>query len=465
MPAAEADITQALRRHSQSRGSALACADAQNVLTWAELDAAVDIAMATLVATGVQRADRVAVCLPDTVQTLTVILAVLRCGAVHAPVDAHLAVPEQADAMHAVQAGWRIDQTPAGWACVSTGLPAVADPLAPECSAFIRLTSGTTGLAKGVLLSHGTLLARIKAANAGLRLGPDDRVLWLLPMAYHVAVSVLLYVEVGAAIIFGNRLRAGETAKVATAHQCTFAYGSPWHVRRCAELAQGAWPPSLRRMVSTTTALDADSAALMQQRHGIPVIQALGIIECGLPLLSAGALHEPVGRFLVQPGYRAAIHDAAGRAVADGNAGDLVLSGPGFLDAYLQPWRSRDEILVDGWFRTGDVACRQADGSIQLLGRSSDVINIGGMKVFPLEVEAVLDAHSLVVACRVAGAPDPRTGEQVVAEVQLTPSATAELAVAALHTWCAARLAPLKRPAVITVVDKLAMTASGKVRR
>jgi len=465
MPFHEADITQALRRHAQTRGADLATADVQITLTWAQLDAEVDAAAAQVVTAGVQTGDRIAICLPDTVQTLTVILAVLRLGAVHAPIDVHLAAPEIEAAIQAVQAQWFISGAGSGWTCRNTGIAAIPDPLAPQRSAFIRLTSGTTGMAKGVLLSHRTLTERIAAANIGLQLGPDDRVLWLLPMAYHVAVSVLLYVEVGATIIFGNRLRAGETAKVATVHQCTFAYGSPWHVRRCAELPAGSWPDSLRRMVSTTTALDADSAALMQSRHGIPVLQALGIIECGLPLLSTGALGEPVGRFQVQAAYYAAIHDVAGRAVADGGAGDLVLSGPGFLDAYLQPWRARAAILVDGWFRTGDVACRQTDGSIQLLGRSSDVINIGGMKVFPLEVEAVLDAHSLVVACRVFGAPDPRTGEQVVAEVQLTPSATTELAVAALHTWCAARLAPLKRPAVITVVDKLAMTASGKVRR
>jgi len=465
MPFHEANITQALRQHAHTRGAELATADAQVTLTWAQLDANVDAAAAQLLTAGVQAGDRIAICLPDSVPTLTVILAVLRLGAVHAPIDVHLATPEIEAAIQSVRAQWHITGPGAGWSCQRTGIPAIPDPLAPQRSAFIRLTSGTTGMAKGVLLSHGTLAERIAAANIGLQLGPKDRVLWLLPMAYHVAVSVLLYVEVGAAIIFGNRLRAGETAKVATVHQCTFAYGSPWHVRRCAELPAGSWPDSLRRMVSTTTALDADSAALMQSRHGIPVIQALGIIECGLPLLSTGALGESVGQFQIQSPYRAAIHDAAMQPVAEGNSGDLVLSGPGFLDAYLEPWRSRSDILVDGWFRTGDVACRQADGSIQLLGRSSDVINIGGMKVFPLEIEAVLDAHPLVSASRVAGAPDPRTGEQVVAEVQLTSSATFELTVAALHTWCAARLAPLKRPAVITVVEKLARTASGKVRR
>ncbi len=102
---------------------------------------------------------------------------------------------------------------------------------------------------------------------------------------------------------------------------------------------------------------------------------------------------------------------------------------------------------------------------MRLLGRIKDVINVGGVKVFPLEVESVLDAHPLVAASRVTPAPDARLGEQVHAEIQLVPGCSAAAAVAALHDWCAERLAPLKRPARFTVVDRLALTASGKIRR
>lgn len=452
-----ARITDALARHAAVQGVALACADAQQALTWRALDAAVTVAEIELTAQGVQAGDRVAVCLPDGVGALVQILAVLRLGAVHAPVDHQLTTPEISAAVTAVGARWLV--RPEG--IEATGLPPIDDPLGPGRSAFIRLTSGTTGAAKGVLIAHDTLLARIVAANKGLALTADDRVLWLLPMAYHLAVSVLLYIEVGAAIIFGNRLRATQTAQCATDHGCTFAYGSPWHVRRLAELSAGALPPSLRRIVSTTTALDADCARLLRERHGIPVQQALGIIECGLPLISAGAVDEPVGRFVVTPEYSAAIHGADGEPVAPGTAGDLVLSGPGFLDAYLEPWRPRAQILRAGrWFVTGDLAREEADGSFQLLGRSTDVINVGGLKVFPLEVEAVLLAHPDVVAARVRAETDARTGEHVVAEVQVRPGAQADLSA-----WCTARLAPLKRPAAITVVDTLPMTPSGKVRR
>jgi long-chain acyl-CoA synthetase len=143
----------------------------------------------------------------------------------------------------------------------------------------------------------------------------------------------------------------------------------------------------------------------------------------------------------------------------------LAIGGPGLLDAYLEPWRRREDILWRGSFRTGDRACRAADGSVRLLGRIKDVINVGGVKVFPLEVESVLDSHPLVAASRVTAAADARLGEQVHAEVQLRPGCAAGEAVAALHDWCAERLAPLKRPAGFTVVERLALTASGKIRR
>jgi long-chain acyl-CoA synthetase len=465
MPAVR--ITDALSAHAVQRPDALATADARRRLSWAELDSAVAAMSADLIAKGLQVGDRVAVIAPDGVDALVVILAVLRCGAVHAPIDHSLADVEMSAGITLVQATWVLRVHADGHlACDASGLPHVADPLAPEESAFIRLTSGTTGTAKGVLLSHASLIARVRAANRGLNITADDRVLWLLPMAYHVAVSILLYIDVGAAIIFGNRLRSSDTATCAREHQCTLAYASPWHVRRLADLPAGSLPSTLQRIISTTTALDALAAGDVRKRHGIPVHQALGIIECGLPLFSAGTEQEPVGRFEVTEGFSARVIAMNGQDAALGSEGELMLAGPGFLDAYLTPWCTRAALLSDGkWFHTGDLARIEPDGAVQLLGRSKDLINVGGYKVFPIEVEAVLDSHPAVVASRVFPIHDARSGEQVAAEVQLTAGSDAESTIATVKAWCSDRLAPLKRPAQLTVVAQLAMTASGKVKR
>jgi long-chain acyl-CoA synthetase len=423
-----------------------------------------------LIAQGLQVGDRVAVHGHDGAATLVAALAVLRSGGVHAPVDHTLAEPEVASLITALGTPWRVD-VPKGAAVDtpfvlrSTGQARTPDPLGEGASAFLRLSSGTTGAAKGVLISHASLRERVVAANRGLRLGPNDRVLWLLPMAYHFAVSILNYLHHGTALVFGNALRATGTAAIARDNAVTFAYGSPWHIRRLAELPAGHdLPPTLTRVVSTTTALDATAAADFRVRHGRGVQQGLGIIEVGLPFLSPGMEGERSGDLGVPlPDYRIALLDERGDPT--NGPGELAIAGPGLFDAYLTPWRPRDSVLHRGFFRTGDRAERTSDGGVRLLGRLKDVINVGGVKVFPLEVESVLDAHPWVAASRVRSAPDVRLGEQVHAEVQLKPGHDAMKVSDELSAWCAERLAPLKRPAAYTVVERLKMTASGKVIR
>src|SRR5690606_19909843 len=147
-------------RHAVAQADALACTDAQQRLTWAELAAAVRAAHVSLEANGVQAGDRVAVCLPDGVAALIQVLAVLRLGAVHAPIDHTLTAPEVDAALPAIGASWLLRAADGGVVLTATGIAAVPDPLGPGRSAFIRLTSGTTGAAKGVLIAHDTLLAR-----------------------------------------------------------------------------------------------------------------------------------------------------------------------------------------------------------------------------------------------------------------------------------------------------------------
>ncbi len=457
-------------RHARDRPLGLAVADGDLVLSWRDLREEVDAAAAMLGRRGVQGGERVALRAADGANALVAALAVLRLGGVHLPLDQGLAEQEAGSLLAALQAAWVLqpgEHRAAGdWQMEALPGRGQADPLG-EGSAFVRCSSGTTGLAKGVLLSHATVAARIAAARGHLGLGAEDRVLWLLPMAYHFAVSILLYLEVGAGVVFGNHLRATATASIARAHQVSFAYGSPYHVRRLAGLPPGEdLPPTLTRMVSTTIALDAGAAANFRARHGIRVQQALGIIEVGLPLLSPGFPQEAVGDFgPVHPPYRACILDAAGRALPAGEDGELALAGPGLFDAYLAPWRSREAVLEGGWFRTGDRAAMSAQGGVRLLGRIKDLINVGGIKVFPLEVESVLESHPWVEASRVRAGADARLGESVVAEVQLRSGADAQLAPDELARWCRERLSAPKRPAVIQVVAGLPMTASGKVRR
>jgi acyl-CoA synthetase (AMP-forming)/AMP-acid ligase II len=161
-------------------------------------------------------------------------------------------------------------------------------------------------------------------------------------------------------------------------------------------------------------------------------------------------------------GFEAKIVDDKMQPLADGQTGQLALRGPGMFSGYLNPPRSRAEILHDGWFLTGDLAHRDSGGRIVLDGRTSSVIHVAGHKVFPEEVAAVLDHHPAVLRSRVSAKAHPQMGEAIHAEVQLRPgqTATSEDIIA----FCRKRLSAQKVPASLEIVAEIKTTTSGKVR-
>ncbi|MES2922310.1 MAG: class I adenylate-forming enzyme family protein [Verrucomicrobiota bacterium] len=330
--------------------------------------------------------------------------------------------------------------------------------------AFIRFSSGTTGRSKGVVLSHAKLRERIVAANAALEIGPGDRVLWMLPMAHHFAVSIVLYLYHGACTVLGTSHLAEHVLEMAKATRATVIYGAPFHHALLAADPGGyAWP-DLRLAVTTAAPLSEQVARGFRQRFGKPLVQGLGIIEIGLPLLNTGGAGDSpmaVGRPL--PAFDVELRDEEGLPVAVGRVGELWIKGPGMFDAYLSPWQTVDEICVAGWFATGDLAVTDAAGRIYLRGRKKSVLNVGGMKVFPEEVEAVIEKHPAVNRCRVMGLPHAVLDTLPIAEVILHEGKT--LAPRELIDWCRKSISIYKVPVRVTFVETLPLTASGKIRR
>ncbi len=330
--------------------------------------------------------------------------------------------------------------------------------------AFIRFSSGTTGRSKGVVLSHEKLRERIVAANAALEIGPGDRVLWMLPMAHHFAVSIVLYLYHGACTVLGESHLAAEVLETARATRATVIYGAPFHYSLlAADAGDYAWP-DLRLAVSTAAPLTSEIARGFHQRFGKPLVQGLGIIEIGLPLLNTGGAGDSptaVGRPL--PAFDVELRDDEGRPVPAGHIGELWIKGPGMFDAYLSPWQTVDEICVNGWFATGDLAETDAAGRIYLRGRRKSVLNVNGMKVFPEEVEAVIERHPAVRRCRVTGFPHAVLGTVPAAEVILHDDTA--LTARELTGWCRGVLSIYKVPVRVTFVRELPLTASGKIRR
>jgi long-chain acyl-CoA synthetase len=337
--------------------------------------------------------------------------------------------------------------------------------------AFIRFSSGTTGSAKGILLTHRSLADRITAANSGLGISASDRVLWTLPMSHHFVVSILLYLRHGAAVVFPESLLPGDLLRAAREHSATVFYASPLQylllvsgTSSPASEAATHWP-FLRLAVSSTAPLDVGTARKFHAVYGVMPAQALGVMEVGLPLINLPHPElRPASVGKPQSGFEIQVRDETGSPCQAGTTGQLFLRGPGLFDAYVVPWKNREEIIGNGgWFATGDIAAIDGEGFVTLHGRTVNVISVGGMKFFPEEVEEVLCSQPGIREARVYATDHPAFGSVPVAEVVAMPGAA--IVIADLLQSCRKSVARYKMPVEIRIVDSIPKTPSGKIRR
>jgi len=263
----------------------------------------------------------------------------------------------------------------------------------------------------------------------------------------------------GATIVLARHVLARAFLEAVNRWRGTVLYAAPFHYALLAREGSGANFSSVRLAVSTTCPLPQDVAEDFFRRFHLPLAQALGIIELGLVSLNTDDPRErwnSVGRQIDGFGVRILAPDENG-------CGEVAIAGPGMFDAYASPWSSRKQITHEGWFTTGDIGRLDADGFLFLSGRKTAVINLAGRKVFPEEIEAVLNRHPAVRESRAYGRAHPHLGEVVEADVVLAES-RADLA--SLRDFCRARLASFKIPSRLHVVDTLPRTAAtGKIRR
>lgn len=332
-------------------------------------------------------------------------------------------------------------------------------------AAFVRYTSGTTGMAKGVVLSHCDVFERIVAANNGLQLTEQDSVLFVLPMAFHFYVSIILYLHVGAAIIIAKDHAVAILVEMIARYHVTFFYASPLHYRMLISARVPAkCLETLKQAISTSTGLSLEIAEQFYSVFGVRITQAYGIIEVGLPIINfLDNTNNPQAIGQPLPDYEVAILDDDGALLETGRAGHLAVRGPGMFSAYLDPFRRREEVLVNGWFMTGDIASREVDGTVTVRGRKKSMINVCGEKVFPEEVETVLNAHQSVAESFVYGASHPRMGEIVQAQVVLGKDD--KMLAEELIDYARAKLSPFKVPQQIFFVEQIEKTLSGKAFR
>lgn len=334
-----------------------------------------------------------------------------------------------------------------------------------EDAAFIRYTSGTTGRSKGVVLSHKSILQRVAVTEKALNLTVDDAVLWVLPMAFHFLVTILVYIRTGTRIIVCHDLLAQTIIQNANEHKASLLYAAPMHFRLLAADLSAEKMPSLKYAISTSAAIPLSIAEKFTERFNLAVTQAYGIIEIGLPLLDSSADNAKNPRSVGYPidEFSVELLNAENEAVAEGEVGRLAMRGPGMFDAYLKPWQTREQVMSHGWFMTGDLAQREKDGRIVVCGREKTMINVSGNKAFPEEIEAVLNQYADIEASHVYGQEHPLMGEIVCAEVVMLEHSV--LDVEAVLRFCRSQLSAYKIPQRLKQVAQIAQTQSGKVKR
>lgn len=454
----------------RGHGELIAIREKDRTISFNQLFEAVDAARSQLAIQpgfSEKNVPRVGVIFPNGAAYIVVALAVLEAGACFVPIPDELTATERNElivttaldyVIHAAESGFSLPLNLGHVIFEKLTHPTLHFPVADFEKlnpAFIRFSSGTTGSSKGVVLSHESLLARILAANDALKLSPADKVLWTLPMAHHFAVTIILYLYHGVTTVLETSNRPDLLFQAALDSQTNLLYGSPFHFAQLAQYQLAHPLPDLRMAISTASALTTDIANAFEKRFFLPITQALGIIEIGLPIMNlerAADLPTALGKPL--PAYE----------IKTTQKGELLIRGKGMFDAYLVPWQPRNEVTSDGWFATGDLVELLPDGTVIMHGRSKSVINIGGMKVFPEEIEAVLNSHPAIAKSKVFAEKHPTLGSFPCAEL-LLETAHPMPSPRELRSHCLEKLAGYKLPMRYLAVNSIATTASGKVKR
>ncbi|MFC0253404.1 class I adenylate-forming enzyme family protein [Massilia consociata] len=346
-------------------------------------------------------------------------------------------------------------------ACVPEPVQAGGDQVAA-----LVYTTGTTGRPKGVMLTHANLLfvAATSSALRGLR--PSDHASGVLPVShvYGLASVMLGTLYAGACLHLAPRFSADALLAQIRGGVLSIVQGVPAMYAKLVALAgprNAPIPSRLRFCYAGGSPLDPALKRDVEALLGLPLHNGYGLTESA-PTVSQTRLDAPradtsVG--LPIPGVAVRIVDAAGTDVAPGDAGELWVRGPNVMAGYYRDPQQTAQALRGGWLATGDVARRDADGALFVLGRIKELIIRGGFKVYPLEVEAALNAHPRVLQSAVVGMPLPAGDEEVVAFVE----AAGPLGDDALRDWLRPRLAPYKRPARIVFLDALPAAPNGKI--
>ena len=495
-------------------GDRAAVADGDKRLSYSELFQAARSFGAALTASGVAPGDRVALWAFNSAEWVTGLLGLLQAGAVLVPVNTRFKGAEAAQILGKSRARALVTVTdflgtdyvsmlrssgvelpdletvvvaqgPAPEGTVPWGSfldrasgPALAaldrrrTALSTDDPSDILFTSGTTGVPKGVVMTHGRTLCVATDWVAMTGLGPEDRYLMVNPYFHMFGLKggILACVAAGAAMFPEPVFDVDRVLRRVQEEGITVLPGPPTLYQSILDHPDlGRYDLSSLR-VAVTGAADIPVELIRRVHDELPfstIISGYGLTEGGTatgtgPDDEFEAIATTVGR--ARPGFEIRVVDEKGDDLPPGDAGEVLLRGGSIMSHYLDdPEATAAALSPDGWLRTGDLGTFDDAGRLRIVGRVKDMFIVGGFNAYPAEIENLLLRHPEIRQAAVIGIPDERLGEVGMAFVVLRPGATS--GPADIIAWSRAEMANYKAPRVVEIVDELPLNATGKVQK
>jgi acyl-CoA synthetase (AMP-forming)/AMP-acid ligase II len=504
------NLAELITKHVQQQPErvAVGTSDLATVITYRQLDALVRSAMAQLAGFGLKRGDTVALVSDNSVEFVLGLFAAATLGARVAPLN---------PALSSIELGKRLTQLSAQAVLVPRHLENkldfadssdnisrwIMDVESSRSSSEVRIvdqkgftpphsapaqnislnrddvgllifTGGTTGTPKLVPWTHGSIAASIKNISSGYELSPNDATLIVMPLFHgHGLVAGLLSTlgsggsaylpttgSFSAHAFWPDAVRVGVTwyTAVPTIHRIL--------LNRAAKEYPGSQKVPLRFIRSCSAPIDDDVAAGIRATFGAPLISAYGMTEtchqaASTPLTTNGV--DRTSSVGLPTGVEVRVVGEDGKEVQSGSVGEILVRGVTVTRGYLNNPEANASSFVDGWYRTGDLGSKGADGYIFLKGRLKEMINRGGEKISPRDIDEVLLSHPKVLDAASFGEPDAMYGEIVEAAVILSPGMQAT--EAELEDYCRKRLSAFEVPEKIYIVADFPRTPKGSVNR
>ena len=463
-------------------------ADGQlHALTFGALEARANQMAAVLSSRGLKQGDRLCIHLPNRIEFIDLFLACTRLGVILVPMNVlyrdrelkHIVGDSDPKAIVTIRGSdavypagvptWPVEELAEHAASQSAQRHVVhLDGSAP---ALIVYTSGTTGAAKGAVLTHDNLATNGINLTACWQISDADRYLAVLPL-FHVhglANGLHTWLISGCLMRLAERFDHKSAAALLADFKPTLFFGVPTVYVRLLDpavvpddLAQTIGD-SARLFVSGSAPLPAHTLEAFKARYGHTILERYGMSEALMIISNPYAGERRAGTVGVPlPGTQVRLLDEKGAPVRDDEVGEVHMKSPHLFAGY---WRNPDATAAahtaDGWFRTGDLGVRSADGYYALRGRKGDMIISAGFNIYPREIEEVLLEDARVTEATVVGAPDVLRGEVPVAYIVADPG----LDIGELESMCRRQLASFKIPRAFVRVSSLPRTALGKVQK